>query len=94
MEGKTLILSVLIMSLFMAQIQVEAKSCCPTTGARNVYNVCRLAKRPRSICAMLSGCKIVKEETCPPGFPKDILENSGKLNFLLSCICYEKEISF
>lgn len=82
MEGKTVILSVLIMSLVMAQIQVEAKSCCPSTTARNIYNVCRIgdaASRPT--CAKLSGCKLVEGKICPPGWEKDILENSGKLCF-------------
>ncbi|XP_010472207.1 PREDICTED: probable thionin-2.4 [Camelina sativa] len=76
MEGKTLILSVLILSLFMAQIQVDAKSCCPTTTARNIYNVCRLTGSPRERCASLSGCKIVSG-SCPNGYNKDILENTN-----------------
>ncbi|KFK42665.1 hypothetical protein AALP_AA1G023900 [Arabis alpina] len=80
MEGKTLILSVLIMILFMAQSEVEAKSCCPSTNARNVYNLCLLVQHPRSVCARISQCKIVQENTCPPGYPKDNLENSGDVN--------------
>ncbi|XP_023633900.1 thionin [Capsella rubella] len=76
MEGKTMILGLLIVSLVMAQIQVEAKSCCPNTTARNCYNVCRLPGTPRPTCASLCGCKIVEGPTCPPG-PRDILENSG-----------------
>ncbi|KAJ4882645.1 putative thionin-2.4 [Raphanus sativus] len=76
MEGKNVILSVLIMSLVMAQNQVEAKSCCPNTTARNTYNVCRLPGTPRPICASISGCKIVSG-TCPPGYTNEILENSG-----------------
>ncbi|KAG5409653.1 hypothetical protein IGI04_005972 [Brassica rapa subsp. trilocularis] len=39
MEGKFVILSVLIMSLVMAQIQVEAeKICCRNTRARNIFD--------------------------------------------------------
>ncbi|XP_010440937.1 PREDICTED: probable thionin-2.4 [Camelina sativa] len=76
MEGKTLILSVLVMSLFMAQIQVDAKSCCPSTAARYVYNYCRLEGAPRKSCAKLSRCKLVNGE-CPNGYTKDILENTG-----------------
>ncbi|CAA0405788.1 unnamed protein product [Arabidopsis thaliana] len=35
MEGKTVISSLLIMSLVLAQIQVEAKICCPTKDDRS-----------------------------------------------------------
>ncbi|XP_010467683.1 PREDICTED: probable thionin-2.4 [Camelina sativa] len=76
MEGKTLIVSVLLMSLFMAQIQVDAKSCCPNTTARNIYNTCRLGGGSRALCANLSGCKIVNGK-CPNGYTHDILENTG-----------------
>ncbi|XP_023633899.1 probable thionin-2.4 [Capsella rubella] len=76
MEGKTLILSVLLMSLLMAQIQVDAKSCCPTTTARNVYNTCRLAGLSRAVCANRSGCRLVNG-SCPNGYPKENLENTG-----------------
>ncbi|XP_010488086.1 PREDICTED: probable thionin-2.4 [Camelina sativa] len=76
MEGKTLIVSVLVVSLFMAQIQVDAKSCCPSTTARNIYNTCRLPGTPRYVCADLSGCKIV-DGTCPNGYTNDIFENTG-----------------
>ncbi|XP_010435746.1 PREDICTED: probable thionin-2.4 [Camelina sativa] len=76
MEGKTLILSVLVMSLFMAQIQVDAKSCCPSTTARNIYNSCRFAGGSRERCSSISGCKIVNGK-CPSGYTKDILENTG-----------------
>ncbi|XP_010450890.1 PREDICTED: probable thionin-2.4 [Camelina sativa] len=78
MEGKTLILSVLLMSLLMAQIQVDAKSCCPSVAARNVYNVCRLAKKSREFCCQLSGCKIVKEKKCThPPYIHEILKTTG-----------------
>ncbi|EOA24931.1 hypothetical protein CARUB_v10018222mg [Capsella rubella] len=77
MEGKTVILSALIMSLVMAQIHVEAKSCCPNTTARNCYNACRFPGAPRPVCASLCGCQIVGGSTCPSGYTQDILENSG-----------------
>ncbi|XP_010493314.1 PREDICTED: thionin [Camelina sativa] len=78
MEGKTLILSVLIISFVMAEIQVEAKSCCPNTTARNCYNACRLVgTTSRETCAKICGCKIIKGTICPPGYIHDILENSG-----------------
>ncbi|XP_010429492.1 PREDICTED: probable thionin-2.4 [Camelina sativa] len=77
MEGKTLIVSVLVMSLFMAHIQVDAKSCCPSTTARNVYNTCRLTGQSQPFCASLSGCKLVSGSVCPPGYKHDILENTG-----------------
>ncbi|XP_010450922.1 PREDICTED: probable thionin-2.4 [Camelina sativa] len=76
MEGKTLILIVLVMTLFMAQIQVDAKSCCPSKIARLAYNYCRLEGGNRKSCASLSRCKIVNGE-CPNGYTKDILENTG-----------------
>ncbi|XP_010486761.1 PREDICTED: probable thionin-2.4 [Camelina sativa] len=76
MEGKNLIVSVLVMCLFMAQIQVDAKSCCPSTNARNIYNVCRFGGGSRPMCASISGCQIVNG-SCPSGYTKDILENIG-----------------
>ncbi|XP_010455585.1 PREDICTED: probable thionin-2.4 [Camelina sativa] len=79
MEGKTLVVSVLVLSLFMAHIQVDAKSCCPSTSARNIYNVCRLSGGPRQVCASLSGCKIVSVSTCPNGYTNDTLENTGDI---------------
>ncbi|XP_010470237.1 PREDICTED: thionin isoform X4 [Camelina sativa] len=77
MEGKTVILNVLIMSLVMTQIQVEAKSCCPSTTARNIYNACRLGGASRPVCASLSGCIVVPAK-CPSGYHHDILQNSGE----------------
>ncbi|XP_057807808.1 probable thionin-2.4 [Salvia miltiorrhiza] len=77
MEGKSsLIASALLLSLVLGQIQVEAKSCCPSTTARNIYNACRLAAGSRQMCASLSGCKII-DGTCPTGWTNDILENTG-----------------
>ncbi|XP_019083121.1 PREDICTED: probable thionin-2.4 [Camelina sativa] len=86
MEGKTLILSVLVLSLFMAQIQVDAKSCCPTTTARNLYNVCRITGSPRERCASLSGCKIVSG-SCPNGYNKDIIFSRTQVNDVVSEYC-------
>ncbi|XP_010493374.1 PREDICTED: thionin-like [Camelina sativa] len=77
MAGKTLILSVLIMSLVMAHIHVEAKSCCPSTTARNCYNVCRLPGTARETCAKICGCKIIKGTKCPQPYTHDIFENSS-----------------
>ncbi|KAH0933542.1 hypothetical protein BRARA_C02750 [Brassica rapa] len=77
MEGKTVILGVIIMSLVMAQNQVEAKICCPRTIDRNIYNACRLTGASMTNCANLSGCKIVSGTTCPPGYTHDILQNYG-----------------
>lgn len=79
MEGKTVILGVIIMSLVMAQNQVEAKICCPRTIDRNIYNACRLTGASMTNCANLSGCKIVSGTTCPPGYTHDILQNCGNL---------------
>ncbi|KAG2332832.1 hypothetical protein Bca52824_004012 [Brassica carinata] len=76
MEGKTVILSVLIMSLVMAQNQVEAKSCCPSTAARWAYYLCTNSWPLTPLCISHTGC-IESETTCPPGYPYAILENSG-----------------
>ncbi|XP_010464816.1 PREDICTED: probable thionin-2.4 [Camelina sativa] len=76
MEGKDLIVCVLVMNLFMAHIQVDAKSCCPSSTGRNIYNTCRLAGASRAVCASLSSCKIVTG-SCPNGYTYDILENEG-----------------
>ncbi|KAF4386236.1 hypothetical protein G4B88_003453 [Cannabis sativa] len=78
MEGKTrVIVSVLLVSLVLGQIQVEAKSCCPTNTARSFYDACRLTGGSREFCAKLSGCKIISGYTCPDGYKHDILENNG-----------------
>ncbi|KAL5707254.1 hypothetical protein ACHQM5_025323 [Ranunculus cassubicifolius] len=74
MKGSTLILVLVTLGLIVAQTHVEAKSCCPTTTARNVYNICRLAKTPRTICAMTSGCKVVDQKKCPAKYPKLVFE--------------------
>lgn len=51
MEGKFVILSVLIMSLVMAQIQVEAeKICCRNTRARNIFDSYRAQGIPLDFC--------------------------------------------
>ncbi|KFK42264.1 hypothetical protein AALP_AA2G233000 [Arabis alpina] len=81
MEGKTVILSVLIMRLVMAQIQLgAAKSCCPSLDARDDYDLCRLVGYSKDDCASTNGCKLVnKGGTCPSGYPNDNLQNSGDL---------------
>ncbi|KFK38502.1 hypothetical protein AALP_AA3G121400 [Arabis alpina] len=80
MEGKTVILSVLIMSPVMtqSQIQVEAEICCPSTSARNDFDTCsNYGGGSASYCASVSECKIV-DGTCPEGYTRDILENSSE----------------
>ncbi|XP_062180757.1 leaf-specific thionin DB4-like [Phragmites australis] len=69
MEGKSLksvIIGALILGLVLEAIQVEAKSCCPSTTARNIYNTCRFGGASRQACAKLSGCKIVDGKCKPP----------------------------
>ncbi|EOA17735.1 hypothetical protein CARUB_v10006117mg, partial [Capsella rubella] len=39
-------------------------------------NTCRLPGAPMSVCAGLSGCKIV-DGSCPNGYPNENLENTG-----------------
>lgn len=74
MEGKSVILSLLIMSLVMVQIQVEARVCCPSQQSRNAYTACRIAFS-RSICLPASGCLEISGNVCPSGYPNDILES-------------------
>lgn len=87
MENKTVILSVLIvMSLIMAQTQVDAKSCCPSKASRQAFNTCRIIGTPAFACEATTGCKIVWS-SCPEGYNNHaILENSGKLFFFLSLL--------
>ena len=87
MEGKTVAVTLLLLSLVLGQIQVEAKSCCPTTTARNLYNVCRFAGVSRKECAKLAGCEIVDGD-CPPGSDKSTLENTGKINSSFLRLCF------
>nr|BAD62143.1 putative thionin Osthi1 [Oryza sativa Japonica Group] len=69
MEGvKSLIMCALVLGLVLQQekIHVEAKSCCPSTSARNVYNSCRFAGGSREACAKLSTCKHFDGSCQPP----------------------------
>lgn len=76
---KSVIMCVLIMGLILEQVQVEGKSCCKSTLARNCYNVCRL-KGSQKTCASLCGCKIITGNTCPSDYPKlNLLPESGKV---------------
>ncbi|XP_010414855.1 PREDICTED: thionin-2.1-like [Camelina sativa] len=76
MKGKTMIFSLLIMSLLMAQIQVEARTCCPSTKARNGFSICLMAgSYSKKNCISMNGCQA--SDTCPPGWENGILENSG-----------------
>ncbi|KAL8510854.1 hypothetical protein ACS0TY_017603 [Phlomoides rotata] len=86
MEGKIVIMSALLVSLVLGQMQVEAKSCCPTTSARNIYNSCRFTGASRPVCASLSGCIIVTGPTCPNGWDRDILENTVNEYCKLGCV--------
>ncbi|KAM0937465.1 putative thionin [Dioscorea sansibarensis] len=115
MEGKgvkvplsVVVMVVLILGLNLAQTHVEAKSCCPTTAARNCYDVCRLASQ--EACAKLCGCIIVPGTTCPPNYPKlhfcelgcassmcstiSTLENSGKIYLFFFYIYLLQKIPF
>ncbi|KAL0715130.1 hypothetical protein Bca4012_064452 [Brassica carinata] len=76
MDGKTVILSVLIMRLVMAQNQVAAETCCPNYRAINIYNLCRLPAGSMKSCAKISGCIIVPGTICPSGYPYPVFENS------------------
>ncbi|CAA7041573.1 unnamed protein product [Microthlaspi erraticum] len=78
MEGKTMILSVVIVTLLMAQIQVEARDpmvCCPTKSARDIYNTCRNTVSLLTCCSK-SGCMV--PPSCPPDYPYGLLRKSGQ----------------
>ncbi|XP_010454564.1 PREDICTED: probable thionin-2.4 [Camelina sativa] len=81
MEGKTMILSMLIMSLMMAQIQVDAvvlKACCPTRAARIIYSACMVKGKGIQYCSDISKCQIVVANiVCPSLLPHDILGIAG-----------------
>ncbi|XP_023632820.1 probable thionin-2.4 isoform X2 [Capsella rubella] len=79
MEGKFVVLSVFIMSLVIAQIQVEAKICCPSQNARTAYTVCYYTpKIPNSFCLYTTGCtKVSDNGRCPSGSIYSRLESSG-----------------
>lgn len=77
MEGKIVVITVLLLNLVVGQLQVEAKSRCPSTAIRNAYSVCRLTRASKAICASICGCKIVDGPTCPNGYTHDILQKTG-----------------
>ncbi|KAG2572283.1 beta-hordothionin-like isoform X1 [Panicum virgatum] len=79
---KSVIMCVLILGIIF---EVEGKSCCKSTLARNCYNACRLRFSQR-VCATTCRCKIIKGTKCPPGFPKlDLLPNSGEPDAIEYC---------
>ncbi|XP_057798831.1 probable thionin-2.4 isoform X2 [Salvia miltiorrhiza] len=86
MEGKSLIMSALLVSLVLGQFEVgAAKSCCPNPKARNVFNLCSFTPGGSdSVCASLSGCKIVNGE-CPNGWNYSFLENTVHEYCKLGC---------
>ncbi|XP_010503184.1 PREDICTED: thionin-2.2-like [Camelina sativa] len=81
MEGKfaAMLMTVLMMSLLMVQIQVEAKICCPSQNARTAYTVCDYTpKIPQFVCLYSTGCtKVPDNGRCPSGSIYKRLENSG-----------------
>uniref|UniRef100_A0A0E0PYH4 Uncharacterized protein n=1 Tax=Oryza rufipogon TaxID=4529 RepID=A0A0E0PYH4_ORYRU len=88
MEGvKSLIACMLVLGLVLQQekIQVEAKSCCPSTIARNVYNSCRFVGGSRDTSAKLSGCKIVDGKCKPPYIHHSLHPESKGLDVLDFC---------
>nr|CAA57354.1 Thionin class 4 [Tulipa gesneriana] len=69
---------VVILGLVVAQTQVEAKSCFPSTAAKYCYNACRLPGcRPETICAARCGCKIISSGNCPPGYDYENLGSAS-----------------
>uniref|UniRef100_A0A0D9WQR6 Uncharacterized protein n=1 Tax=Leersia perrieri TaxID=77586 RepID=A0A0D9WQR6_9ORYZ len=88
MEGvKSLMMCVLMLGLILqqSQIQVEAKSCCPSTAARNIYNACRFTGQSRETCSRLSGCKIVDGKCKPPYIHHTLHPDSDESNVTDFC---------
>ena len=86
---KSVIMCVLILGIIY---EVEGKSCCMSTQARNCYKICRLNFAP-AICAITCDCIIIKGKICPRGYPKlNLLPNSSKrrraISILLLFIIY------
>ncbi|CAN6334078.1 unnamed protein product [Urochloa humidicola] len=82
----TILICALVLGIVLEQVQVEGKSCCPSTTARNCYNICRLPGVDRETCASLCGCKIISESKCPSGWDKlNLLPNYGKLARMEYC---------
>ncbi|CAH2048049.1 unnamed protein product [Thlaspi arvense] len=77
MEDRTVILSVLIMTLVMAQTQVEAEVCCPNLNAGYNLISCLASGGYGEQCTAVCGCKYFSESSCPPEYPIDILGNSA-----------------
>ncbi|CAA7041570.1 unnamed protein product [Microthlaspi erraticum] len=80
MEGKTMILSVVMVILLMAQIQgqgEEPKVCCPRENARYLYEKCK-ERSSWSQCLPFTGCRVASGDTCPPGYPYDILKKTAQ----------------
>nr|BAD61989.1 putative thionin Osthi1 [Oryza sativa Japonica Group] len=89
MKGvKSLIMCVLVLGLVLQQetIKVGAKSCCPTTTARNIYNACRFAHGTRERCSKLSGCKIVDGKCKPPYIHHTLHDFAEELDVLDFCM--------
>ena len=87
---KSLIVCVLVLGLVLQHehIQVEAKSCCPSTTARNIYNSCRFTGASRDKCCKISGCKIVDGKCKPPFIHHTRHPDSGKLNTVTLIVYY------
>nr|XP_015642797.1 leaf-specific thionin [Oryza sativa Japonica Group]BAH01222.1 unnamed protein product [Oryza sativa Japonica Group] len=85
---KSPIMCVLVLGLVLQQetIKVEAKSCCPTTTARNIYNACRFALGTRERCSKLSGCKIVDGKCKPPYIHHTLYPESEESDVLDFCM--------
>ncbi|XP_044955116.1 leaf-specific thionin DB4-like [Hordeum vulgare subsp. vulgare] len=83
---KSVVICVLILGLVLEQVQVEGKSCCKTTFARNCYNTCRFAGGSRPVCAGACGCKIISGSKCPSDYPKlNLLPESGEPDVTQYC---------
>ncbi|CAH8332779.1 unnamed protein product [Eruca vesicaria subsp. sativa] len=75
MEGKTVILSLLIMSLLMAQNQVKAKVCCMSKAGVENYIQCH---RVLPNCEEMTRCRTFrKTNPCKFPYPAEVPEKSG-----------------
>ncbi|KFK38404.1 hypothetical protein AALP_AA3G108600 [Arabis alpina] len=71
----------LLTSMMLAHIQVDAKFCCMTKVDKQNLIKCvdqRILSPYR--CVEINGCKEFRYEwNCPPGYPAAVLENSGDI---------------
>ncbi|KAI3832150.1 hypothetical protein MKX03_016689 [Papaver bracteatum] len=72
----SVIIGVLILGLFIAQVSVEARSCCNSKDGRNCYQACVTRTGATKLCARSCGCRFTRENRCPSSHPWANISNS------------------